>query len=86
MNTDGNHPAHDEIGCLEAIETLYAYIDGEIDGEITLAQIEHHLGHCRSCFSRKELEQALTDHLKASGKKSAPKALKGRLQKLMEDF
>ena len=86
MNTNGDHPGYDEIGCLQAIETLYAYIDGEIEGEITLAQIEHHLGHCRSCYSRKELEQALTAHLKASEKKSAPKALKGRLQKLMDDF
>jgi len=86
MNTNGDHPAQDEIGCLQAIETLYAYIDGEMEGEITLAQIEHHLGHCRSCYSRMELEQALTAHLKASEKTSAPKALKGRLRKLMEDF
>ena len=86
MNNDDNHPAHDEIGCLQAIETLYAYIDGEVEGEITLARIEHHLGHCRSCYSRKELEQALTTHLKASEKTTVPKALKGRLRKLMEDF
>lgn len=86
MNTKGDHPAHDEIGCLQAIETLYAYIDGEVEGEISLAQIEHHLGHCRSCYSRKELEQALTGHLKASGRKPAPKAFKSRLRKLMDDF
>jgi anti-sigma factor (TIGR02949 family) len=86
MNNNGDHPVHDEIGCLEAIETLYAYLDGDIEGEITLAQIEHHLNHCRSCYSRKELEQALTAHLKASKKASASEALKGRLRELMDGF
>jgi anti-sigma factor (TIGR02949 family) len=76
----------DEIGCLEAIESLYAYLDGEIRDPDQLARIEHHLGHCRSCYSRKELEARLTQRLKASAESTAPEALQERLQALLEKF
>ena len=47
--------AHD-IGCLRAIEAFYAYLDGELDDPESIADFEHHLGHCRSCFSRIEMD------------------------------
>ena len=76
----------DEIGCLEAIESLYAYLDGEIRDREKLARIEHHLGHCRSCYSRKQLESLLTQRLKATAESAAPAELKDRLHALMEKF
>jgi anti-sigma factor (TIGR02949 family) len=82
--SDPRDETPDEIGCLEAIESLYAYLDGEIRDPDQLARIEHHLGHCRSCYSRKELETRLTQRLKASAESTAPEALQERLRALIE--
>ena len=74
---------HDDIGCLEAIETLYAYLDGELGDEISIEQVEKHMEHCRSCYSRKDVERALTEHIRRSKRETAPAALQARLKKLM---
>lgn len=85
--SDKTHTHHDDdIGCLEAIEWLYAYLDGEIDDPALIAQVEFHLDHCRSCFSRTEMERALTAHLRDSGASEAPEALKNRVDKLLGKF
>jgi len=86
MNRPGDDTAPDEIGCLEAIESLYAYLDGEIRDPVKLARIEHHLGHCRSCYSRQEMESLLTQRLRREAGSSAPEALQARLRALMEKF
>ncbi len=77
-------PESDDVGCLEAIEALYAYLDGEIHDPAQRQAIEHHLGHCRSCFSRMELERTLTAHARKSAGSKAPEALQGRLKDLLE--
>ena len=75
----------EEIDCLEAIELLYAYLDSELNDE-ELAKYEHHMGHCRSCYSRSELEIALNKRIEASGKGEAPEALQNRLRNLIDKF
>lgn len=82
-DTDDRSPP-EEIGCLEAIEALYAYLDGEVRDPLSLAQIEHHLGHCRSCYSRAELERALTQHLRKSVDRDVPESLQVRLRRLLD--
>ena len=77
---------HDDIGCLEAIETLYAYLDGELGDEISIEQVEKHMAHCRSCYSRKDVERALTEHIRRSQRETAPAALQTRLKKLMDEL
>jgi anti-sigma factor (TIGR02949 family) len=74
----------DDIGCLEAIESLYAYLDGEIGDPESRAAFEEHLGHCRSCFSRLELERRLAEHARKAARSSAPEALRSRLKGLLE--
>lgn len=76
----------DDIGCLEAIEALYAYIDGELDDEGSIAKVERHLGHCRSCYSRTQMEKALTEHMKNSSRSRAPEELQNRLRDLIENI
>jgi len=75
-----------EIDCLEAVDSLYAYLDGELDDEQSLAKFRKHLSHCRSCYTRSELEGVLTDRIRQSGKDKTPSSLKNRLRKLMDDF
>lgn len=76
----------EDIGCLKAIEMFYAYIDGELDDAESVAEFEHHLEHCRSCFSRAEFEGLLTERLRAVAAERASDALKRRLRILMDTF
>ena len=85
---DPNTP-HD-IGCLEAIEGLYAWLDGELDDAGAIEHIEQHISHCQSCYSRAEMEKLLTHRMRESGK-SEPEAgpsgeLQDRLRNLMDRF
>jgi len=75
-----------DIGCLQAIEAFYAYLDGELEDPQDIAEFEHHMDHCRSCYSRKEIETLLTTRMRKSSKSRAPGTLQGRLQDLMEEF
>lgn len=75
-----------DIGCLQAIEAFYAYLDGELDDPGSIADFEHHLGHCRSCFSRIEMEKALNKRIRSTAKRESPDALRARIGKLMEKF
>ena len=75
-----------DIGCLRAIEAFYAYLDGELDDPESIAEFEYHMEHCRSCFSRVEMEKALSERMRRSAKKASPEALRERVGKLMEKF
>jgi anti-sigma factor (TIGR02949 family) len=82
-----NHTNHDheDIGCIEAIEALYAYLDGELD-EASREDFERHMSHCRSCYSRAQMERALSERMKQEGKATAPAELQSRLKALIDDF
>jgi anti-sigma factor (TIGR02949 family) len=86
MTGPGDDKTPEEIGCLEAIESLYAYLDGEVGDPDATAVIEHHLSHCRSCCSRAEMERALTQRLRASAGQQAPASLQHRLHTLLAKF
>jgi anti-sigma factor (TIGR02949 family) len=76
----------EEIDCLEAIDSLYAYLDGELDDAQSLARFTKHISHCRSCYSRSEFEGVLTERIRRSGKDKTPASLKNRLRNLMDNF
>ncbi len=83
--TDHTHEPHpDDIGCLEAINGLYAYLDGEMSDPAVLAKFERHLDHCRACYSRLELETALAEHIRKSAKSPASEGLHNRLRRLID--
>ena len=75
-----------DIGCLQAIEAFYAYLDSELDNPESIADFENHLQHCRSCFSRLEMEKTLNQRMRNTGKCESPEALRERIGKLMEKF
>jgi anti-sigma factor (TIGR02949 family) len=89
MSRSEDPPVHgdrDDIGCLAAIETFYAYLDGEIDDPQSIDDFEYHMGHCRSCYSRAELERLLNERLKELATHRAPEQLRSRLRNLMDQF
>lgn len=83
MSDAHDKPGIDEIGCIEAINALYAYLDGELDDPAEVAKFEHHLSHCRVCYSRTDLETALARYARESAKTRAPGALQDRLKRLI---
>ncbi len=77
---------HGDIGCLEAIEVFYSYFDGEISDPKLIADFEHHLGHCRSCFSRAEVEKLVTERMRKSANNQAPQELRSRIRRFMDKY
>jgi anti-sigma factor (TIGR02949 family) len=84
-----HHPSHEsDIGCLEAIEGLYAWLDNEIDDADSIREIEEHIRHCQSCYSRAEMEKALTEHIRKTARtedsESNLDSLKSRVHKILD--
>lgn len=86
MTNEIDKPEGLDGDCLEAFDHLYAYINDELKDEITKAKLEHHLGHCKSCFSRAQMERQINERLKKSGDKKTPESLQKRLRGIMNDF
>jgi len=86
MTNNADKPDVVDSDCLEAFDHLYAYLNGELKDKVTLAKIEHHLDHCKSCFSRAQMERELNERMKKSGKDKAPETLKKRLNDLIDDL
>jgi anti-sigma factor (TIGR02949 family) len=86
MNTTKSPDKHVDIGCLEAIEALYDYLDGELKDPQSIADFEHHMGHCRSCFSRAKTERLLTERMQESSNGEAPREFRDRIRRLMDEF
>ena len=86
MNSDKPHHDHDDIGCLDAIEALYAYLDGELSDPQAIRDFERHMSHCRSCFSRAEVERLVNERMREAGAGNAPDDLKNRVRRLLDDF
>ena len=80
------HQHDDEIDCTIAIEQLYAYLDGELESLNDNEKFEAHLGHCRSCFTRFNLEKKLGNRLNKIYKDEIPDTLNKRLSELIDKF
>ena len=72
--------------CLQAFDHVYAYINNELEDEAVIASIEHHLSHCKSCYSRAQMERKINQRMRQSKQKKAPDQLRRRLKNLMQEF
>jgi len=84
MTDETEHHEHEEIDCAEAIGHLYAYLDGELTDKVTLAQFEEHLEHCKSCFTRAQLERAINNKLSTAQEEMVPDSLQDRLRNIID--
>ena len=82
--TDKNDDTLEDIDCTEAIDRLYAYLDGEIDDADSINKLEFHLEHCHSCFTRSQVETALTKHIQKAADKQTPETLQKRLRGIID--
>lgn len=74
-----------ELRCEEVLEHLFEYLDREIDAE-TSSEIEHHLRHCRDCFSRSEFERRLKERIAEIGSAEAPEQVRRRVLHMISRF
>ncbi|MEJ2142299.1 MAG: zf-HC2 domain-containing protein [Gammaproteobacteria bacterium] len=86
MTNESDKPEVDEIDCLEAFDHLYAYLNDEITNKVDLANIEHHLSHCKSCYSRAQMERKINQRMKESGKSDTPESLQKRLRIVIDEL
>jgi anti-sigma factor (TIGR02949 family) len=50
----------DAITCMEALEKLYEYLDGELEG-VSGEQVSRHLEICKCCFPHLQLEKSFRE-------------------------
>lgn len=74
-----------DLTCEQVIEQLFAFLDRELDSELS-ADIEHHLGHCRDCFTRAEFERKLRAKVGTAASERAPEHLHHRIRKILDRF
>jgi anti-sigma factor (TIGR02949 family) len=86
MKDHNDDHAIEDIDCMEAINGLYAYLDGEMDDPVLISKIENHLCHCRSCYSRTEFEKTLSERLRKTAGEQTPERLHQRLRNLIDRF
>lgn len=66
------------ITCAEAVEQLWAYLDGELAAE-DKAALEEHLGFCRVCCGEVEFAEELRGFLARSAAEELPDDVRRRL-------
>ena len=84
MSDEKDNSEFKEIDCLEAIGHLYAYLDGELKDKIQLSQFEQHLDHCKSCYSRAQMEKAINNRLESMDEPESPETLQDRLRNIID--
>jgi mycothiol system anti-sigma-R factor len=66
------------ITCAEAVERMWAYLDGELTAD-DRAALEEHLGFCRVCCGEVEFAQELRGFLARSAGEELPDDVRARL-------
>jgi mycothiol system anti-sigma-R factor len=74
-----NESRGNSIDCQAVFESLYDYLDGELDADATAA-IKQHLEMCARCFSVFDFEKSFLLFVEArSQAKGAPESVKNKL-------
>jgi len=74
------------ITCREAVEQLWAYIDGELEGADERS-VEAHLAACRGCYPHYDFQRAFREFVRRHTSQTVPADLRKRvfLRLLAED-
>ena len=73
------------ISCAEAVERLWAYLDGTLAAEDREA-LEKHLGICRDCCGEAEFARELRGFLARSAGEELPEDVRARLIASLDDL
>jgi mycothiol system anti-sigma-R factor len=73
------------ITCAEAVERLWAYLDGALTAE-DKAALEEHLGFCRVCCGEVEFAKELRGFLARSAGEALPEDVRARLIATLDEL
>jgi mycothiol system anti-sigma-R factor len=73
------------ITCAEAVEQLWAYLDGSLNPE-DKATLEEHLGFCRVCCGEIEFAEELRRFLGRSAAEELPDDVRARLLTALDEL
>ena len=66
---------HVTLTCLQAVEELWAFLDGELPPEMA-DQVQRHLEACRECYPHYDFQRAFRDMLRAPSDAEIPADLR----------
>lgn len=74
------------IGCKEALERLYEYLDGELEPE-SADEIRRHVEVCDACYPDVKFTTEFRDalHRAARGQPPCPDSLREKIGRLLQD-
>lgn len=52
------------MSCLESLDQIFAYIDGQISEKEVMEEIEEHLRHCKRCWDVVDFEKRVQTFVK----------------------
>jgi mycothiol system anti-sigma-R factor len=73
------------ITCAQAVEQLWAYLDGSLDPR-DKAALEEHLGFCRVCCGEVEFAEELRVFLARSAAEELPEDVRARLISSLDEL
>jgi mycothiol system anti-sigma-R factor len=73
------------MGCREALEHLFSYLDNQIR-VAKRRELKQHLTRCLACSARLNFEQELRARLRQIGQPPIPEAFAKRIKRLLQDL
>ena len=75
----GHGPAHESVDCDAALESLFDFLDGELDDSLE-TKLKAHVQLCKPCFEHAEFERRFLAAVQAArDEELCPKALRERV-------
>jgi anti-sigma factor (TIGR02949 family) len=83
MGSDGEDAAPGQITCMEALERVHEYLDGELDG-VSHEEVAQHFAMCQRCYPHLQLEERFREVLqRVEAEAEAPQQLKEQVLELL---
>ena len=77
---------HHDVDCDEVLNRVYLFLDHEMEGSLTYAQIEQHLIECGPCLSKFDIERVVRTLVQRSCAEHAPEALRAKVRSRIHEL
>ena len=75
------------MDCLDSLDKIFEYIDGNILDDELLDEIEEHLEHCKRCYDVVEFEKKVQEFVKKSVRcEDVPDETCNRAKEMLKKF
>jgi anti-sigma factor (TIGR02949 family) len=75
------------MDCLDSLDQIFSFIDGQIDDEELIAEIEEHIKYCRRCYDVVEFEKRIQSFVQSSlCKDDVPEEVCCRAKDMLKKF